>query len=241
MIYVVGLGPGGRDQMTPRALDALGRCDVIVGYKAYIALVEPIFGGKKELAASPMKKERARCEEVFELAKDGRNVALISSGDPGIYGMAGIMLEVADGRTPVEIIPGITAAASAGAILGAPLTHDFAVISLSDLLTPWNLIEKRLLAAAAADLVICIYNPASHGRPEHLARAAEILERELPGDRISGWVRNAGREGESFGVTRLDTLKAAQIDMFCTVIIGNSATRLIAGRMVTPRGYREEL
>ena len=236
MIYVVGLGPGGPEQITPRALSALEKCDLIVGYKAYIELVRPLFEGRKELVASPMKKERARCLEALELSLSGRTVGLISSGDPGIYGMAGIMLEVAGDRTEVEIIPGITAAASSASILGAPLMHDFAVISLSDLLTPWELIEKRLRAAAEADFVICVYNP---GRPGHLARAAEILMERLPQDRAAGWVRNAGRDGESFGLTTLAGLKEAPIDMFCTVIIGNSATRVIDGRLITPRGYKD--
>ena len=227
MIYVVGLGPGGPEQITPRALSALEKCDLIVGYKAYIELVRPIFEGRKELVASPMKRERDRCEEALKLSLSGRTVGLISSGDPGIYGM-----------TKVEIIPGITAAASSASILGAPLMHDFAVISLSDLLTPWELIERRLRAAAEADFVICIYNPASHGRPDHLARAAAILMETLPGNRAAGWVRNAGRDEESFGLTTLDGLKEAPIDMFCTVIIGNSATRVINGRLITPRGYR---
>lgn len=240
MIYVVGLGPGGPEQITPRAQTALEKCDVIVGYKAYIELVRPFFGGHKKLISSTMKMERLRCEEVLALSLSGHNVGLISSGDPGIYGMAGIMLEVAQGRAEVEIIPGITAAASSASILGAPLMHDFAVISLSDLLTPWPLIEKRLCAAAEADFVICIYNPASHGRPDHLSKAAEILMNTLPGDRITGWVRNAGRNGEEFGLTTLDALKNASIDMFCTVIIGNSSTRVISGQMVTPRGYSED-
>ena len=239
MIYVVGLGPGGPEQITPRALSALEKCDLIVGYKAYIELVRPLFEGRTELVASPMTKERARCLEALELSLSGRTVGLISSGDPGIYGMAGIMLEVAGDRTEVEIIPGITAAASSASILGAPLMHDFAVISLSDLLTPWELIEKRLRAAAEADFVICVYNPASRGRPGHLARAAEILMERLPQDRAAGWVRNAGRDGESFGLTTLAGLKEAPIDMFCTVIIGNSATRVIDGRLITPRGYKD--
>ena len=239
MIYVVGLGPGGPEQITPRALSALEKCDLIVGYKAYIELVRPLFEGRKELVASPMKKERARCLEALELSLSGRTVGLISSGDPGIYGMAGIMLEVAGDRTEVEIIPGITAAASSASILGAPLMHDFAVIRLSDLLTPWELIEKRLRAAAEADFVICVYNPASRGRPGHLARAAEILMERLPQDRAAGWVRNAGRDGESFGLTTLAGLKEAPIDMFCTVNIGNSATRVIDGRLITPRGYKD--
>ena len=240
MIYVVGLGPGGRDQITERALEALEACDVIVGYKAYIALIRPFYKGRARLVESAMKQERARCVEVLALAEAGNTVGLVSSGDPGIYGMAGIMLEVAAGRAEVRVIPGITAAASAGAILGAPLTHDFAVVSLSDLLTPWELIEKRLTAAAQADFVICLYNPASHGRPEHLARAAEILMRVLPAERIAGWVRNAGREGELSQITTLGALPKAPIDMFCTVIIGNSRTKLVAGHMVTPRGYRAD-
>ncbi|MBR4400745.1 MAG: precorrin-3B C(17)-methyltransferase [Synergistes sp.] len=239
MIYVVGLGPGGAAEITPRALSALKKCDLIIGYKVYVDLIRPIFGGEKELIVSPMKKERDRCEEALRLSLSGRTVGLISSGDPGIYGMAGIMLEVAGGRTEVEIIPGITAASSAAAILGAPLTCDFAVISLSDLLTPWETVTKRLRAAAAADMVICLYNPASNSRPEHLARAADILMETLPADRPAGWVRSAGREGQERCVTTLGALKNQDIDMFCTVIIGNSVTRVIDGCLVTPRGYRE--
>lgn len=240
MIYVIGLGPGGPEQITPRAHAALEKCDTIVGYKTYIELVRPIFNGCKELISSSMKKERTRCEEVLALSLSGHNVGLISSGDPGVYGMAGIMLEVAQGKAEVEIIPGITAASSSASILGAPLMHDFSVISLSDLLTPWEVIEKRLYAAAEADFVICIYNPASQGRPDHLGRAAEILMNKLPSDRIAGWVRNAGREGENYGLTTLGDLRKAPVDMFCTVIIGNSSTRVIYGRMVTPRGYSNE-
>lgn len=238
MIYVVGLGPGGPEEITPRALAALKKCDLIVGYRAYVELARQLFGKDKEFVVSPMKKERERCEEALKLSLEGHTVGLISSGDPGIYGMAGIMLEVARGRTEVEVIPGITAASSAAAILGAPLTCDFAVISLSDLLTPWETIAKRLRAAAEADLVICIYNPASNGRPEHLARAAEILMETLPANRPAGWVRNAGREGQSSCVTTLGALKDQKIDMFCTVIIGSSVTRAEDGRLVTPRGYR---
>ena len=238
MIYVVGLGPGNEDQMTPRALAALEKCDIIIGYKAYIELVRHLFEGRKELVASPMKGETERCRKVLELSKQGRTVGLISSGDPGVYGMAGIMLEIANGEAEVEIVPGMTAASTAAAVLGAPLMHDFAVISLSDLLTPWELIEKRLRAAAAADFVICLYNPASRGRPEHLARACAILMEEKPAATPAGWVRNAGRDGETFGVTTLGELPKAPIDMFCTVVVGNSATRELGGRLVTPRGYK---
>lgn len=239
MIYVVGLGPGKKDQITPRALEALERCDVIIGYKAYIELAKPFLDASKELIASPMKGETERCRKALALSREGRTVGLVSSGDPGVYGMAGIMLEVAGGSEEIEIVPGVTAASSAAAVLGAPLMHDFAVISLSDLLTPWELIEKRLRAAAAADFVICLYNPASRGRPEHLARACAILMEEKSPETPAGWVRNAGRDGEASGLTTLGGLPDEDIDMFCTVIIGNSTTRISGGRLVTPRGYRD--
>lgn len=238
MIYVVGLGPGRRDQMTERALLALEKCDVIIGYKGYIDLIKEDFQGRKELIASPMKGEAARCADALDRSLAGQTVGLVSSGDPGVYGMAGIMLETAEGKTEVEIVPGMTAACTAAAVLGAPLMHDFAVISLSDLLTPWELIERRLEAAGAADFIVCLYNPASKGRPENLKKACEILMRNKSGSTPAGWVRNAGREGEIFGITTLDKVSEENIDMFCTVIIGNSSTKFSAGKMVTPRGYR---
>lgn len=238
MIYVVGLGPGNRDQMTQRAIDALDKCDVIIGYKAYIELIREAYTGKAELIASPMKGEASRCQDALERALSGQTVGIISSGDPGVYGMAGIMLEIAQGKTEVEVIPGMTAANSAAAVLGAPLMHDFAVISLSDLLTPWELIEKRLNAAGEADFCICLYNPVSHGRPHHLKRAIEILLRTKSPDTPAGWVRNIGRDGEEFKITTLKKLADEKLDMFCTVVIGNSATRNEFGRMVTPRGYK---
>lgn len=238
MIYVVGIGPGKKDQMTQRALDVLEKCDVIVGYKRYIELIAPHFEGRKELIASPMKGEVKRCQEALKLSKSGKTVGLVSSGDAGVYGMAGIMLEIADTSTEVEIVPGITAASSAAALLGAPLMHDFAIISLSDLLTPWDLIEKRLEAAASADFVICLYNPASKGRPNNLKMASEILSRIISEDTITGWVRNAGRDNESYGITTLKDIAKESIDMFCTIIVGNSSTKFINDRMVTPRGYK---
>lgn len=237
MIYVIGLGPGGSGQMTPRALDALEHSDVIIGYKTYIDLIASRFTGRKELIVSPMKSEVQRCEDALSRSKSGQTVALISSGDPGVYGMAGIMLEIA-GDEPVEIIPGITAASAAAAVLGAPLMHDFAVISLSNLLTPWETIERRLEAAAQGDFVICLYNPMSHGRPDTLRRACEILLKHKSPDTPAGWVRNAGRDGQESGLTTLAKLADAQLDMFCTVIIGNSATRCLGDHLVTPRGYR---
>ena len=239
MIYVIGLGPGGEDQMTPRALSALERCDVIVGYKTYIDLIEPLFRGKCELVVSPMRGEVERCEDALRRSREGHTVGLISSGDPGVYGMAGIMLELSGPDDIVEIVPGVTAACAAAAMLGAPLMHDFAVISLSDLLTPWDLIEKRLEAAAAGDFVICLYNPMSHGRPDNLRNACEILLRHKSADTAAGWVRNAGREGAQKALTTLSELKDAELDMFCTVIVGNHATKALNGRLVTPRGYLE--
>jgi len=237
MIYVVGLGPGGGDQITGRAVAALAKCDVIFGYKTYIELLRPIYSGRADLVSYPMRGEAERCREALRMSLNGKTVGLVSSGDPGVYGMAGIMLEIANGGTYVEIIPGMTAASAAAAVLGAPLAHDFAVISLSDLLTPWPAIEKRLEAASAADFIICLYNPASAGRPDNLRKAAEIIMRNRDGENPAGWVRNAGRNDESLGVTTLAKIIDEPIDMLCTVIIGNSSTKLIAGRMVTPRGY----
>ena len=237
MIYVVGLGPGRKEEMTGHALAALERCDTILGYRAYIDLVRRIFPGK-DLRASPMKAEVERCREALELALSGRIVGLVSSGDPGVYGMAGLMLEVAAGRADVEVVPGVTAANSAAALLGAPLMHDFVVISLSDLLTPWNSIERRLDAVAAADFVVCLYNPVSRGRPTHLQWACDILLRYKAPETVAGWARSVGREGESRCVTTLGQLRDAELDMFCTAIVGNIGTTVMEGRMVTPRGYR---
>ena len=237
MIYVVGLGPGRKEEMTGRALAALERCDTILGYRAYIDLVRQIFP-EKDLRASPMKAEVERCREALELALSGRTVGLVSSGDPGVYGMAGLMLEVAGGRTNVEVVPGVTAANSAAALLGAPLMHDFAVISLSDLLTPWNSIERRLDAVAAADFVVCLYNPVSRGRPTHLQWACDILLRYKAPETVAGWARSVGREEEKRCVTTLGKLRDAELDMFCTAIVGNIGTTVMEGRMVTPRGYR---
>ena len=237
MIYVVGLGPGRKEEMTGRALAALERCDTILGYRAYIDLVRRIFPDK-DLRASPMKAEVERCREALELALSGRTVGLVSSGDPGVYGMAGLMLEVAGGRTDVEVVPGVTAANSAAALLGAPLMHDFAVISLSDLLTPWNLIERRLDAVAAADFVVCLYNPVSRGRPTHLQWACDILLRYKAPETVAGWARSVGREEERYCVTTLGQLRDAELDMFCTAVVGNIGTTVMEGRMVTPRGYR---
>ena len=239
-LYVVGLGPGDYDNMTVRADRALQSCDCIVGYHVYVDLVKDRYPGKKTLT-TPMTREADRCRMALEAARGGENVAMVCSGDSGIYGMAALIYELRgeDTEPEIDVIPGLTAACSGAALLGAPLTHDFAVVSLSDRLTPWETIEKRLDAAAKADLSIVLYNPASHGRPDHLRRACEILLRTLPEDRPCGIARNIGREGQGRELLTLNQLKDAKVDMFCTVFIGNSATKLIGGEMVTPRGYRD--
>lgn len=239
-VTVVGIGPGNYENMTIAADRALAACDVIVGYPVYVELVRGRYP-EKACVSTPMTQEAKRCRMALELAQEGNRVALVCSGDSGIYGMAALVYELRGESTQPEItvVPGLTAACSGAAVLGAPLTHDFAVISLSDRLTPWEKIEKRLLCAAEADLAIAIYNPASHGRPDHLKRACEILLRVLPEDRLCGVVRNIGREGQSRRVLTLGALKTAQIDMFCTVFIGNAATKLVADELVTPRGYRD--
>lgn len=238
-LYVIGLGPGGVDQMTPRALKALGNSDVIAGYDLYIKLIEPYIAGKTILS-TPMKKETDRCRMAMEEALKGKTVAMVSSGDSGVYGMAGLMHEVCREHPEIEIevIPGITAACAGAAVLGAPLIHDFAVISLSDLLTPWETIEKRLLLASEADFVICLYNPSSFKRADYLQKACRLMLRHKSGDTPCGTVRNIGREGEIGSIYTLDELQNVGTDMFTTVIVGNSQTQVINGKLVTPRGYQ---
>lgn len=238
-IYVVGLGPGNWNQMTQQAAEALETCDVITGYEVYVDLIRDSFL-HKELISTPMKKETERCRIAVEEALKGKNVAMVCSGDAGVYGMAGLMFEVAQQYDPIEIevIPGITAACSGAAVLGAPLIHDFAVISLSDLLTPWELIEKRIDCAAAADFVICFYNPSSKKRQDYLRLACEIILKHRGAHTMCGYVRNIGRDGEEGTVLTLEELKDTQVDMFTTVFIGNSQTKEIGGKLVTPRGYR---
>ena len=239
-LYVVGLGPGDYDNMTVRADRALQECDSIIGYHVYVDLVKGRYPDKKTLT-TPMTKEADRCRMALEAARGGENVAMVCSGDSGIYGMAALIYELRgeDKEPEIDVIPGLTAACSGAALLGAPLTHDFAVISLSDRLTAWETIEKRLEAAAKADLSIVLYNPASHGRPDHLRRACEILLRTLPEGRPCGIARSIGREGQGRDLLTLGQLKDAKVDMFCTVFIGNASTKLIGGEMVTPRGYRD--
>lgn len=239
-LSVVGIGPGNYENMTVRADRALRDAEVIVGYHVYVDLVKDQYPDK-EFMTTAMTREAARCQMALDEAAKGRNVAMVCSGDSGVYGMAGLCYELRGENTDIEIevIPGLTAACSGGAVLGAPLTHDFAVISLSDRLTPWEKIAKRLHCAAEADLSMAIYNPKSKGRPDHLAKACDVLLQVLPADRICGVVRNIGREGEEKILMTLGELRNYDADMFCTVFIGNEMTRNIAGNMVTPRGYRE--
>jgi len=237
-LSVVGLGPGAGSDLTGQARAALEAADLIVGYTTYIDLVRGEFS-HKELLSTGMRREIDRCRMAVERTLEGKNVAMVCSGDSGVYGMASLIYEVAQEFEPVEIeiIPGITAACGGGAVLGAPLNHDFALISLSDLLTPWELIEKRLTIAAEADFVLCLYNPSSHARPDHLKQASDILLKVKSPDTICGWVRNIGREGQESKTMTLSALREETVDMFTTVFIGSSRTKLISGKMVTPRGY----
>ena len=239
-VFVVGLGPGGPQFLTAQAQSALTQAEVLCGYTVYLDLIRPYFP-EKEFYSTGMTRELDRCRWALETARAGRKVALVCSGDAGVYGMASPLLELAEEfpDVPVEVVPGLTAALSGGAVLGAPLAHDFCVISLSDRLTPWAVIEKRLAAAAMGDFCIALYNPASKGRPDYLARAVRILlEQGKAPETVCGLVRNIGREGQSRTLMTLAELETAPVDMFTTVYIGNAATRALRGRMVTPRGYR---
>lgn len=239
-MYVVGIGPGAYELMTIKAAEVLKECDVIVGYTVYIDLVKDHFPGK-EFLSTPMRKEVDRCRLAFEEAAKGKNVAMICSGDAGVYGMSGLMLTIGAEEfpdIPVEIISGVTATLSGASVLGAPLIHDFAVISLSDLLTPWEVIEKRIEAAAQSDMAICFYNPSSKKRHDYLQKACDIILKHRSPENVCGTVENIGREGEAYKVYTLKELRDTQVDMFTTVFVGNSKTQVIGGKMVTPRGYR---
>lgn len=240
-VYIVGMGPGREEMMTKEALNVLNQADVIVGYPLYLKLLGERYQGK-ELLSTPMRHEEERCRICFEEAEKGKRVALVCSGDAGIYGMASLMYEIGKEYPEIEllVIAGITAASSGAAVLGAPLNHDFCVISLSDLLTPWDKIEKRLRAAAEGDFVIVIYNPSSHKRKDYLKRACEILLHTIEGERVCGYVENIGREGTKVGISTLKELKNKEVNMFTTVFIGNSESEIIRGKLVTRRGYHVE-
>ena len=239
-VFVVGLGPGGPQFLTAQAQSALQQAEVLCGYTVYLDLIRPYFPDKT-FYSTGMTKEIDRCRWALETARSGKTVALVCSGDAGVYGMASPLLELAVQfpAVTVEVVPGLTAALSGGAVLGAPLAHDFCVISLSDRLTPWVVIEKRLAAAAMGDFCVALYNPSSKGRPDHLEKAVRILlENGKSPETVCGLVRNIGREGQSHVILPLAQLEHTPVDMFTTVFIGNAQTRELQGRMVTPRGYR---
>lgn len=233
------MGPGSPGQMTIKVRQILERSEVIVGYTVYVELLRKILPEKRYLT-TPMRQETQRCRMALEEADRGNLTAVVCSGDAGIYGMAGLIWELGEEypQVEIEVVPGVTAAMSGSAILGAPVGHDCCLISLSDLLTPWEVIERRLRAAAAGDFVICLYNPSSRKRKDYLERACRILLEDKPGDTICGIVRNIDREGEEARILTLEQLEHTAVDMFSTVFIGNQETRIIRGKMITPRGYR---
>lgn len=237
-LYVVGIGPGAYEQMTVKAVRVLEECQLIVGYTVYIDLIRECFP-HKEMLSTPMMKEVERCRLALERADQGQTVAMVCSGDSGVYGMAGLILQLAGDypEVEVELIPGVTAACGGAAVLGAPICHDFAIISLSDLLTPMELIKKRVECAAMSDMVICLYNPSSKKRSDYLRWACELVLKYQSPKTVCGIVKNIGRDGEEALVMTLEALRDTQVDMFTTVYIGNSATRNEGGVMITPRGY----
>ena len=257
-LYVVGIGPGNPEHLTGRATSVLGSVEVVAGYTTYIDLIRPLIDGK-EIISTGMTREVARVEAAIDTALSGKSCAIVSSGDPGIYAMAGLVFETCqikgiaivgpqsksgghtdDKALTVEVVPGIPALGAGAALLGAPLTHDFAAISLSDLLTPWELIEKRLEAAALADFVIVLYNPKSKKRDWQLEKAQQIILQHRAGDTAVGIVSRAMREGQHIEIVTLDKLHTAEVDMQTTVFIGNSTSGKYLDFMYTPRGYTKK-
>ena len=239
-VFVVGLGPGDGQFLTVQAQSALQQAEVLCGYTVYIDLVRPLYP-EKECYTTGMTREIDRCRWALDTARAGRDVALVCSGDAGVYGMASPLLELAEEYPDVnvEVVPGLTAALSGGAVLGAPLAHDFCVISLSDRLTPWEVIEKRLACAAMGDFCVALYNPSSKGRPDYLQKAVRILLQNGKGaGTLCGVIRSIGRTGQQSSQMTLAELEHTTVDMFTTVFVGNSQTRRIGDYMVTPRGYR---
>ena len=239
-LYVIGMGPGAYEKMTMEAIRALEQSDCIVGYTVYNDLLKPHFP-EKEFLQTGMTREAERCRMALEEAQKERKVAMVCSGDSGLYGMAGIIYEIAEAEFPdveIIVIPGVSAAFSGADVLGAPITHDLAIISLSDLLTPWEKIEKRIRAAAQADFVIALYNPSSKKRHDYLQKVCDMMLEYKDPETVCGFVRNIGREGESVTVLTLKELRDTQVDMFTTVFVGNSQTKDLGGHMVTPRGYK---
>lgn len=239
MLTVIGIGPGSEAMMTQDAIAALKEADVVVGYKTYTHLVKPLVGDK-EVIKTGMCKEIERCHLAIDLAEQGKNVAMVCSGDAGIYGMAGLILEIVTKQkrdVEVRLVCGVTASIAAAALLGAPLMHDFCHISLSDLLTPWDVIEKRVKAAAEADFVICFYNPRSRGREGHLAKAFELMAPWTSPSTPVGVVKAAGRKKQEKWITTFGEMDYSNVDMTSLVIVGNKSTYISDGLMITPRGY----
>jgi len=237
-IYVIGIGPGNKENMTFRAYNSMKKSDVIIGHKTYVSLVEKMFENKIFIK-SFMKKEIERCEETLRLAREGQIVSLISSGDAGVYGMAGIMLEIASGSgIEVEVVPGVTAATASASLVGAPIMHDSVTISLSDLLTDWELIKKRIELASKGDFVISLYNPKSKSRTKQIEEAREIMMKYKDSKIPVLIARNVGRIGENYEITDIENMLNCEINMFSTVIVGNSKTFVKDGKMITPRGYK---
>lgn len=240
MLYVVGLGPGSKAMMTQEAREVIEQTKTIVGYATYVRLIEDMIEGK-ELVVTGMRGEIDRCKKALEIAQTGKDVAIISSGDAGVYGMAGLIMDLAskqDAKVEIKVIPGVTASIAAAAHLGAPLMNDFCHISLSDLMTPWEVIEKRLHAAAAADFVICLYNPRSKGRPHHLRKALDIISQYKAGTTVVGIGKDVARPKEIDEITTIDDLDETMVNMTSIVIVGNKETYVHDGRMITPRGYQ---
>jgi len=241
-IFVVGTGPGSVEHITPAARKAIEQAQVIVGYGTYLDLIKELLAGK-EVVSTGMTQEVDRCRKADELAHQGKSVAMICGGDPGVYAMAGLVYEIvrsSKSLVTVQVIPGISALNAAASRLGAPLMHDFACISLSDRLTPWDVIEKRLNAAAAADFVIVLYNPRSKGRADHINKARDIILKHRTRSTVVGIVTGAMREHEKIIVTDLEHMRDSDIDMQTTVVIGNSNTFRWNDLMITPRGYEKK-
>ena len=239
-IIIAGIGPGSKEDITPAVLEAVREADAIVGYKYYFQFVDPYVRPGCECIDTGMKKERERAEQAFELAEQGKTIVVISSGDAGIYGMAPLIYEMRQNRKPnigIEVLPGISAFQKAASLLGAPIGHDLCIISLSDLMTPWEVIERRIKAAAVGDFVTAVYNPKSHGRYWQLYRMQEIYLKYRAAETPVGYVRQAGREEQEIKVTTLEKFDPEDVDMFTVILIGNSQSYIADGKIITPRGY----
>lgn len=242
-IIIAGIGPGSKEDITPAVLEAVREADAIVGYKYYFQFIEPYVQEGCECIDTGMKRECERAEQAFELAEQGKTVVVISSGDAGIYGMAPLVYEMKHQRNAdieIETLPGISAFQKAASLLGAPIGHDMCIISLSDLMTPWEVIERRIKAAAVGDFVTVVYNPKSHGRYWQLYRLQELFLKHRSADTPVGYVRQAGREEQEIKVTTLEKFDPEDVDMFTVILIGNSQSYIAEGKIITPRGYYRE-